>query len=109
MQSVGTIVRQLMCTLIVLAMMAAPMQFAAAAAQPPQVAATDCAQKPCDCDKTKPDCLKSATCASQCAQSPMAFGVQKIAFGDMTAVFDRQESFEPLSRVSGPPRRPPRI
>jgi hypothetical protein len=110
MQSLGVVIRRLLSMLIVLVMVIPPAQLAAAAVRLPQVAeATECARKPCDCDKAGPDCLRSATCASQCAQSPMAFAVQKIAFGDMTAVFDRQESVEPQSRASGPPRRPPRI
>jgi hypothetical protein len=111
MQLFGAIVRRLMCTVIVLMMVVAPAQFAAAAVQSPDATASapSCAQKPCDCDKAKPDCLKSAICASQCVNAPMTFGAENAGLLSATGVFDPQESVEPTSRTSDPIRRPPRI
>ena len=104
--------RSVLCALIALALLAAPLQFAGPAQASVGVAMADmkCPPKKSCCDMDKPDCAKSQDCFAKCG------GVPGLALSDKASgTFEANTSNYVIVAVSlrphasTPLRRPPRI
>ena len=106
------VLRSIVCALIALAMLTAPLQFAGRAQASAGMAMADmkCPQKESCCDMDKPDCAKAQGCFAKCGGGPGLALPDKVS-----STFESAASeyfFVPVSlrpTASTPLRRPPRI
>jgi hypothetical protein len=105
-------IHRIVCALIALALLAAPLQFGGPAQASVGMAMSDtkCPQKKSCCDMDKPDCAKAQGCFAKCGGAPGLALLDKVA-GEFVSE-DGGYFFVPLSlkaHASTPLRRPPRI
>jgi hypothetical protein len=105
-------IHRIVCALIALALLAAPLQFAGAAQATAGMAMSDtkCPQKKSCCDMDKPDCAKAQGCFAKCGSAPGPLPSDRVSSTFEAAASDY--FVEPMSlrpHASTPLRRPPRI